>query len=138
MEAPTMEHLATVKHILRYIAGTLNWGVHYSRGAVDAPFDSDLGGCIDTRRSTTGLMFFFESNLVSWQSKKQIIVTLYSCEAEYVAATTAACQGVWQARLLNEIKVEAVRKVVLNMDNKSAMSLCKNPVFHKRSKHIEN
>ena len=141
MEAPTMEHLEEVKHILLYIAGTLNWGVHYSRGAVDAPLigysDSDLGGCIDTRRSTTGLMFFFRSNLVSWQSKKQSIVTLSSCEAEYVAATAAACQGVWLARLLSEIKVEAVRSVVLNMDNKSAMSLCKNPVFHERSKHID-
>jgi hypothetical protein len=67
MEAPTMEHLMAVKHIMRYIAGTLNWGVHYSRGAAEAPLigysDSDLGGCIDTRRSTTGLMFFLGNNL---------------------------------------------------------------------------
>jgi hypothetical protein len=74
---------------------------------------------------------------VSWQSKKQSIVALSSCEYEYVAATTAACQGIWLARLLSEVKVEAVKPVVLNVDNKPAISLCKNPVFHDRSKHID-
>jgi hypothetical protein len=54
-----------------------------------------------------------------------------------VATTTAACQGVWIARLLDEIKDEDAKAMMLNVDNKSAISLCKNPVFHERSKHIE-
>jgi hypothetical protein len=82
-------------------------------------------------------MFFLGNNLVSWQSQKQRVVSISSCEAEYVAATTAACQGIWLARLLGEIKVEDARSVVLNVDNKSTISLSKNPVFHDRSKHIE-
>jgi hypothetical protein len=64
-------------------------------------------------------------------------VVISSCEAEYVAATTAACQGIWLARLLGEIKIEEAKAMVLNVDNKSAISLSKNPVFHDRSKHIE-
>jgi hypothetical protein len=110
MEAPTMKHKAAIKQVLRYIAGTLNWGVHYSRGGNDVPLigysDSDLGGDIDTHKSTTGVMFFLGNNLVSWQSQKQRVVALSSCESEYVSATTTTCQGIWLARLLSEIKIE--------------------------------
>ena len=64
--------MAAVKHVLRYVAGTLHWGVRYTRGDHDAPLigysDSDLGGDVDNRRSTTGVAFFLGSNLVSWQS----------------------------------------------------------------------
>ena len=115
--------------------------MRYTRGDHDAPLigysDSDLGGDVDNRRSTTGVAFFLGSNLVSWQSQKQRVVALSSCESEYMAATTAACQGIWLARLLGEIKDEELKAAVLNVDNKSAISLSKNPVYHDRSKHIE-
>ena len=62
---------------------------------------------------------------------------LSSCKAEYIAAATAACQAVWLARLLAEISGSAVSKPVLRVDNKSAISLIKNPVHHDRSKHID-
>jgi hypothetical protein len=65
------------------------------------------------------------------------VVALSSCEAEYIAATTAACQGVWLARLLAELKGEKIRAFTLNMDSQSAIQLSKNPVFHDRSKHID-
>ena len=141
MQEPTIEHMTAVKHILRYVAGTMHWGVRYTRGDHAAPLigysDSDLGGDVDNRRSTTGVAFFLGSNLVSWQSQKQRVVALSSCESEYMAATTAACQGIWLARLLGEIEDEDQKAAVLNVDNKSAISLSKNPVFHDRSKHIE-
>jgi hypothetical protein len=54
-----------------------------------------------------------------------------------MAATTAACQGIWLARLLGEILNEKPVKPKLLVDNKSAISLSKNPVFHERSKHID-
>jgi hypothetical protein len=60
-----------------------------------------------------------------------------SCEAEYIAAATAACQGVWLRRLLDDLMNKEEERVVLNIDNKSAISLCKNPVHHDRSKHID-
>jgi L-alanine-DL-glutamate epimerase-like enolase superfamily enzyme len=65
------------------------------------------------------------------------VVALSSCEAEYIAATTAACQGVWLARLLAEFKGEKIRAYTLKMDSQSAIQLSKNPVFHDRSKHID-
>lgn len=99
--------------------------------------DSDLGGDLDTRKSTSGILFFLGESPVSWQSIKQKVVALSSCEAEYIAAATGACQAVWLARLLAEIRDLAVSKPVLRVDNKSAISLVKNPVHHDRSKHID-
>ena len=57
--------------------------------------ESDNGGNIDDRKRTSGYTFHFSTGVVSiWASKKQPIVTLSSAEAEYVAATSAACQAV--------------------------------------------
>jgi hypothetical protein len=82
-------------------------------------------------------MFFLRRSPVSWQSTKQRIVAQSSCEAEYIAAAAGACQAVWLARLLSEIRDMVVRVPILRIDNKSAISLIKNPVLHDRSKHID-
>ena len=142
MEEPHEDHYAAVKHILRYIAGTCDWGIFYPKKndgcAVIRGFsDSDLAGDLDSRKSTSGLVFFLGSSPICWQSTKQKVVALSSCEAEYIAAATAACQAVWLARLLAEITGEAVGRPVLRVDNKSTISLIKNPVHHDRSKHID-
>lgn len=60
-----------------------------------------------------------------------------SCESEYVASTTAACQGIWLSRLLGEFRDTKAEVVKLKVDNKSVISLAKNPAMHDRSKHIE-
>ena len=96
-----------------------------------------MAGEIDTRKSTTGVFFFLGRSLISWQSHKQRVVALSTCEAEYIAAATAACQGMWLTRLLGDMKNEEAEHVMLKIDNKAAISLSKNPVFHDRSKHIE-
>ncbi|BAF15572.2 Os04g0582400 [Oryza sativa Japonica Group] len=140
MEAPTTEHEAAVKRILRYIAGTTEFGCHYHQSSSPVQLvgysDADMAGDPDTRKSTTGVVFFLGTSPVSWQSVKQKVVALSSCEAEYIAATTAACQGVWLSQLLGEINQEEPDAFKLLIDNKSAIALSKNPVFHERSKHI--
>jgi len=60
-----------------------------------------------------------------------------TCEAKYIAAATACCQGVWLGRLLAELTGEEARAPVLMVDNQSAIALAKNPVHHDRSKHID-
>jgi hypothetical protein len=140
MENPTTEHLGAMKRVLRYVAGTLHFGCHYKREKdpqLVGYTDSDLAGDIDTRKSTSGILFFLGDNTITWQSQKQKIVALSSCEAEYIAATTGACQGIWLARLLAELKGEEDSAVTLKIDNQSAIALSKNPVFHDRSKHID-
>ena len=143
MEAPTEEHQAAVKRILRYVAGTAALGIHYKRGdkkklpLLHGYSDSDLAGDVNDRKSTGGVIYFIGDGPVSWQSCKQKVVALSSCEAEYIAAATATCQGVWLARLLADLLNVEARAPTLRVDNKSAISLIKNPVHHDRTKHID-
>ena len=87
--------------------------------------DSDLAGDIDDRKSTTGVIYLLGENPVTWVSQKQLVVALSSCEAEYVAATTAACQGVWLGSLLGELRSEKHVRATLKIDDKSAIALTK-------------
>ncbi|KAM0853640.1 hypothetical protein ACQ4PT_050938 [Festuca glaucescens] len=117
MERPTTEHLQAVKRIIRYIAGTLDHGLHYPRCPGAAHFvgysDSDHAGDIDTSKSTSGILVFLGKCLVSWQSIKQQVVAMSSCEAEYIAASTACTQALWLARLLGDLLGRDTRPVQL-------------------------
>ena len=63
-------------------------------------------------------------------------MALSSCEAEYIAATTASTQALWLARLLGDLLGRDAEAVELRVDSKFALALAKNPVVHERSKHI--
>lgn len=141
MERPTTMHLNAAKRILRYVKGTIDYGLVYSKengnNVLTGYSDSDLGGFIGDRRSTAGMVFYLNESLITWVSQKQRCVALSSCEAEFMAATAAACQAVWLRKLLNQVTDEYIDPVVIYIDNKSAIDLAKNPVFHGRSKHID-
>ena len=83
------------------------------------------------------MLVFLGTAPVAWQSLKQKMVALSTCEAEYVAAATAACQVVWLQRLLSELTGSKAQAPALKMDNQPAIALAKNPVLHDRSKHID-
>jgi hypothetical protein len=141
MENPTATHWALVKQILRYVQGTLSFGCRYRKGEGEPELlgysDSDHAGDLEDRKSTSGVTFFLGNNLVTWSSQKQKCVAQSSCEAEYIAAGAAACQGLWLSRLLGDLCGREPAKFKLLVDNKSAIALCKNPVFHERTKHID-
>jgi len=99
--------------------------------------DSDYNGDLVERKSTSGYLFSLNDAPVSWCSKKQSVVALSSCEAEYISGSLAACQGVWLGELLKELKISIKAPMELRIDNVSAINLSKNPVSHGRSKHIE-
>ncbi|CAL1381539.1 unnamed protein product [Linum trigynum] len=139
MEAPTMSHWNAAKRILRYIKGTIDHGLLYTKSEnfkLVGYCDSDWAGDVDDRKSTTGFVFFLGDKAFTWSSKKQAIVTLSTCEAEYVAATSCACHAIWLRKLLKELNMTQEESTEIFVDNKSALALAKNPVFHDRSKHI--
>jgi len=157
MEDPREDHWAAVKRLLRYVQGTAEWGLVFpKRGGLqlkvfsEAPpetkegtpgltvfSDADMAGDIDGRRSTSGVLIFLGGAPIAWQSLKQKMVALSTCEAEYVAAATAACQVVWMRRLLTELTGVQAQPPALKVDNQPAIALAKNPVLHDRSKHID-
>ncbi|GJS72176.1 retrovirus-related pol polyprotein from transposon TNT 1-94 [Tanacetum coccineum] len=109
---PTEKHLHAVKRIFRYLKGTVNWGLWYSKDssiALTAFADADHAGCQDTRRSTSGSMQFLGDRLVSWSSKRQKL-TDYGL---------------------------GFNKIPMYYDNKSVIALSCNNVQHSRSKHID-
>jgi hypothetical protein len=76
MQEPHSEHLAVVKHILRYVAGTYGLGLFFPRetegdAVIRGYSDGDLAGDVDGRKSTTGMICFLGRSPVSWQSTKQ-------------------------------------------------------------------
>jgi hypothetical protein len=141
MEKPTVKHRSAVKQIMRYLKGTLDFGLVYTQNKSEEILvgysDSDVGGDLVGRRSTGGMSFYLNESLVTWCSHKEKTVALSSCEAEFMAATEAAKQALWLRTLLSELTAKKARKVTLFVDNNSAIALMKNPVFHGRSKHID-
>ena len=140
MEKPTITHFKAAKRILRYLKGTINFSLFYSASnnyKLVGYSDSDFGGDIDDRKSTSGFVFFMGDTAFTWMSKKQPIVTLSSCEAEYVAATSCVCHAIWLRNLLKELSLTQEEPTKICVDNKSTIALAKNPVFHDRSKHID-
>jgi hypothetical protein len=125
MQQPTTEHQQTVKRIIRYVAGTLDHGLYYLRCPGEAHLvgynDSDHAGDFNTSKSTSGILFFFGKCLVSWQSVKQQVVALSSCETEYIAASTASTQALWLVRLLGDLLGRDTGAVELRVDSKSAL-----------------
>jgi len=120
----------------------MGYGCKYEKGAELKPMllgysDNDFAGDSEDRKSTTGVGYFLNGSLVTWASQKQKIVALSSCEAEYVAAAAATCQGIWLSRLIADFQGTKETTVKLLMDNMSAIALSKNPVHHDRSKHID-
>ena len=91
---------------------------------------------MDDGKSTSGYAFHIGSGIFLWSSKKQQTVALSTCEAEYIAAAACACQAMWLGYILSELNLEKDDPVNIYVDNKSAISLAKNPVSHNHSKHI--
>ncbi|KAI3818794.1 hypothetical protein L1987_12612 [Smallanthus sonchifolius] len=140
MQSPKQSHFAAVKQILRYVRGTVGYGLKYNGGGDDKLFgysDSSYGTDVEDRRGTTGMAFYYSNNLITWSSQKQKTVALSSCEAEFMASTSAACQALWLRNLISDLMGEEAQVVKLFLDNEAAIALTKNPVFHGRSKHID-
>ncbi|GBM60262.1 Retrovirus-related Pol polyprotein from transposon TNT 1-94 [Araneus ventricosus] len=92
----------------------------------------------DTRKSTSGYVFILNGP-VTWCSQKQSTVSTSTTEAEYIATSTAVKEVLWLRQLLQDVsEIELCDEgITLFVDNQSAIKLIKNPVFHKRTKHID-
>nr|GEU52375.1 putative ribonuclease H-like domain-containing protein [Tanacetum cinerariifolium] len=112
---PTEKHLHAVKRIFRYLKGTINMGLWYSKDtdmSLTTYSDADHVGCQDTRRSTSRSAQFLDDKLVSWSSKNQKSTTISDYGFQF-------------------------NKIHLHCDNKSTIALCYNNVQYSRAKHID-
>ncbi|GKA61107.1 ribonuclease H-like domain-containing protein [Tanacetum coccineum] len=116
MHDPREPHFSALKRILRYIRGTMPYGLQLfssTTSSLVAYSDADWAGCPTTRRSTSGYCVFLGNNLLSWSSKRQVTLSRSSAEAEYRGVANAVAETC------------------------CAVYLSSNPVQHQRTKHIE-
>ena len=127
------------KHVLRYLRGTSGYGLWYRQSdevKLHGFTDADWVGSPTDRKSTYGGIFSIGSTKVSWYNRKQRFVALSSAEAEYMAASQAACEAIWMRKILVSLFGSHLDPIVIHCDNQSCIKLSVNHVFHDRSKHI--
>ena len=140
---PTEADWITIKHVLRYIKGSLNHKLVFkkSKDGLEAIgySDSDLASSKEDRKSTTGFCFTLNSEgpMISWKSKKQQTVALSSCEAEYMALTAATQEAIFLSNLAEEFGIVTDSPTRIFGDNQGSIALVKNPVNHEKTKHID-
>ena len=140
MAAPRSPHYAVVLRILRYLKGTIFDGLHFSSHSsltLQAYSDADWVGDPTYRRSTIGYCFLLGDSLISWRSKKQIVVARSSTEAEYRVLAVTIVELIWLRWLLQDLGVNCFTATKLHYDNQSAIQIAHNDIFHERTKHIE-
>ena len=138
LENPSRIHWEAVKRIFRYLNGTKDYGLLYSKGEMKLKgySDSDYAGDLDTRRSTTGYAFQLGGNTITWNSKRQQTVALSTTEAEYMALCQTGKEAIWIQKLFKELGLKDIETCLLE-DNQGCLALAKNPINHARSKHID-
>jgi hypothetical protein len=140
MQVPQKPHLDGVRHTLRYVSATSDYGFFYEASTelqVHGYIDADWASNILDMIFTSGFMFSFGSATGTWSSKKQPTIALSSIEAEYKGVAMAACEVVWLRKLLRDLGLHVDIHVVIYCDNLSNIQLARNPVFHARMKHVE-
>ncbi|GJV59444.1 ribonuclease H-like domain, reverse transcriptase, RNA-dependent DNA polymerase [Tanacetum coccineum] len=108
------QHMKAIRQVLRYVKGTKDYRITYKHNGgnkIHGYSDSSYGVNTQEGKGTTGIIFYY--------------------------ATAAATQALWLKRLLSKLTHSQEEKVTIQVDNKSAIALMKNPVFHGRSKHID-
>lgn len=140
-EKPLKSHWKAVKRVYRYVKGTQTMGIQYGSStepAITGFCDSDWAGCAESRKSTEAFVFMMTGGAISWRSKKQSIVALSSCEAEYISCCSAAKEAIWLSNVLSGmLGTKSPTPITILMDNQGSISLTQNMSVNARNKHID-
>ena len=140
MVEPKHVHLVATKHVMKYLKGTLDYGLRYTTNSefkLCGYTDSDWARSAEDRKSTSRCCFSLGLGVISCLSRKQTCVALSTIEAEYIATCSACSEVVWLRKLLTGLFDAEMDATDIYCDNQSCIKLSENPVFHDKSKHIE-
>ena len=146
LSKPTQHDLAVARGVLRYLKGTLHYCVTFKKcdegeSKVQGYCDADWGSSVSDRKSISGYVFQLSPNsgFVSWKSRKQPVVALSSCEAEYIALAGCVQEALYLRKLHSEIygNKRGEQPAEIGVDNQGTIAIAKNPVRQQRAKHID-
>jgi len=143
---PGTVHMQAAKRVLRYLKGTKELGLKFTRpadGSLNLLWgyvDSDWAGCVDTRKSTTGYVLMLNGAVVAWKSKRQNVVALSSAEAEFMAASSLVQEVIYIRRLLTNLGFPQDLATEVGEDNRTCIAWSEGSVGglgSDRAKHID-
>jgi hypothetical protein len=139
MVEPTHARLIAAKHVMRYLKGTIEYGIKYDADyefRLQGYSDSNWAGSVIDRKSNSRCCFSLGSGMISWFSRKQTNVALSTTKAEYMAACLECIEVAWLQKLLSGLFDIELDATSICCDNQSCIKLSVNPVFHDKSKNI--
>jgi hypothetical protein len=144
MHNPGNEHVVGLKRLVRYLAGTADYGLKIDFSDFDGKlgvyghYDAAHADCVDTMRSTLAYVFFLSGCPISWHSKLHSLVTTSTNHSEYCAAAKASKEAKWLDSLFTETGfAHLVRPIHLSSDSKGAIAMTYNPVQRAATKHVD-
>ena len=130
MVNPNNIHLIGEKHVMRYLKGTLDYGLKYtsdSEISLNGFTDSDWAGSAKDKKSTSGGCFSLGSGMISWFSRKQTSIALSTTEAEYIASCSACSEAAWIRKMLEGLFGKEIDVTDIFCDNHSCIKMTENP-----------
>jgi hypothetical protein len=140
MSQPKHTHWIVAKHVLRYLRGTIGYGLRYASNVdlnLQGYANADWAGSAVDRKSTFGCFFTLGLAMASWCSRKQRSVALSTAKAEYIALSVAVREAVWLCKLLTDLFDHEMDPTTIHCDNQSCVKLSENPCFMTDREHIE-
>ncbi|KAI0994431.1 hypothetical protein K3495_g13751, partial [Podosphaera aphanis] len=141
--APSQKQWNGVKHILRYLKGTMTTGILYSRNRHTEPkftltaySDADNGKGYD-RKSISGSVITIAGGAVKWTAEKQRLITVSTSESEYVAANLTGRNCLFLRDVMHEVGFPHNDPIPIFMDSDGAIALTKNPENMRATLHID-
>lgn len=129
-----------VKCVLKYLQGTIKFGLHFSSSSILNLYifsNADCTNCPLTRCSTIGYCVFHISSCISWFSKKQHVVSQSSSKAEYKAMAQNTRELTQILVVLHDLGFHLPSSQLLLCDNLRALYMTVNSILHVQSKHIK-
>ena len=144
--APTQRHWKGIKHIFRYLRGTVDLGLFYSNGSKSQLIGyADAGYLSDPHkaRSQTGYVFTCGGTAISWRSVKQTLTATSSNHSEIIAIHETSRECVWLRSMIQHIRekcgLSSIKDspTILHEDNAACITQIKaGYIKGDRTKHI--
>ena len=136
---PSQTHWEELLRILYYLNETQSHGIVFNGNkspSIHGYVDASYGRCEATGKSRHGAVLLHSGGAVDWRSKMQTVVATSSMEAEYIGLCAAVKMAVWLQSCMQELKLSRQPRIIIGMDNQSAMIFAEEQIVQDRSKHI--